>query len=104
MYDEKTAHPVEILRIDEIRRAEASQPCQEVAQTDRRTNRPRAQPGAGKLGGNGVASEPDKCVVKKEEEAGEGDDAVASGGGTGCRRSGQRHGEKAETLEDSPEH
>ena len=100
----KAAHPVEILRVDEIWRAEACQPCQKITQTNGRTDCPRAQPGTCKLSSNRIAGDPDERVVEEEKQAGEGDDTVPGGGSAGRRRCGQSHGKKAESLKDSPEH
>lgn len=47
-------YPVEILRVDEVRRAKRSEPCEEIAETDGRADGPGPQPRAGQLGGDGV--------------------------------------------------
>ena len=96
--------PVQILGVDEVRRAETREPSEEVAQADRRPNGPGPQPRADHLRRGGVRGVADEHVVAADIQAGEGDDALARGLGAGGDGRGDGEAEHHEALDHGAGH
>lgn len=70
----RNTYPVEVPRVDKVRRAEPRQPGEEVPDADGRPDRPRPQPRAGQLRRDGVRRVADGGVVRELVQRHEGDE------------------------------
>ena len=101
---EARSYPVHVLGVDEIRRAEAAEPREEIAQADSGADRPRPEAGADHLRRGGGTRVADEGVVGAGVEGAEGDDAVPSGHGTGGDGRGDGEGEHHDALDRGARH
>lgn len=98
------AYPVEILRVDEVRREERRQPREEVAYTDSRPNGPGPQSRADEFRRRRIRRVAHERVIREEIDGGERDQAAPSGGRPGRHRCGNGEAEHRGALDDRAGH
>lgn len=101
---EAISYPVHVLGVDEIGRAEAREPREEISKTDGGADRPRSEPCADHLRRGGVACVADEGVVATGIEGAEGDYTVSGSYSTGCDGRGDGEGEHHGALEGGARH
>ena len=89
-FGRECTYQAEFGRVDEVRRAEAHEPREKVADRSGTADRPRSQPGAHDLGRDGIAGRADTAVVEELEQRDERGQQVRAHrkvvAGAGCNR------------------